>query len=77
MATENYEKFSSLIIPSAISLNTGETTVSFTNVGDEAAVVSLEWHGDLATDALTGQQFLSENGKVTIKLPPLDGMLLI
>ena len=55
----------------------GEITVSFTNVGDEAAVVDLEWNGDLATDALTGQQFLSHNGKVTIKLPPLDGMLLI
>ncbi|MBR3704270.1 MAG: alpha-glucosidase C-terminal domain-containing protein [Oscillospiraceae bacterium] len=54
-----------------------EVTVAITNVGDEDAVVSVDWSGDLATDALTGQQFLVQNGKVTMKLAALDGVILI
>ena len=55
----------------------GEITVAVTNAGDEAVVVSFDWDGDLATDALTGQQFLTHDGKVHLRLPPLDGILLV
>ena len=39
--------------------------------------MTFDWSGDLATDALTGQQFLTVSGKITICLPPLDGVLLV
>ena len=55
----------------------GETTVAATNAGDEPAFLSFDWVGDLATDALTGQQFLTQNGKVSLCLPPLEGVLLV
>ncbi len=55
----------------------GEVTVSVTNTGDETVTLSLDWNGDLATDALTLQQFLVEGGKVSLRLPPLDGLLLV
>ncbi|MBR3705159.1 MAG: alpha-glucosidase C-terminal domain-containing protein, partial [Oscillospiraceae bacterium] len=54
-----------------------EVTIAITNVGDEEVVVSVDWCGDLATDALTGQQFLAQNGKVTVQLAALDGVILI
>ena len=54
-----------------------ETTLAVTNVGDESVTVTLDWAGDLATDALTGQQFLSQNGTITLTLAALDGVLLI
>lgn len=54
-----------------------ETTIAATNAGDEPVFVSFDWAGDLATDALTGQQFLSEEGKVPLCLPPLEGVLLV
>ncbi len=54
-----------------------ETTISVTNVGDESVTLSLDWTGDLATDALTGQKFLSQNGKITLTLAALDGVVLI
>ena len=55
----------------------GEVTVVATNVGDQCVLLQLDWACDLATDALTGQQFLSQNGKVTLQLAPLDGVFLI
>ena len=55
----------------------GEITISVTNAGDEPVFLSLDWKGDLATDALTGQQFLTQNGKVSLCLPPLDGVMLV
>ena len=55
----------------------GEVTIAVTNVGDEDVTLSFDWNSDLATDALTMQQFLVENGKVTIHLSPLDGVILI
>ena len=42
----------------------GETTVAATNAGDEPVFITFDWPGDLATDALTGQQFLSVEGKI-------------
>ena len=55
----------------------GETTVAVTNAGDEPMFLSFDWEGDLATDALTGQQFLTQDGKVSLCLPPLEGVLLV
>lgn len=54
-----------------------EVTVAATNAGDVPVFLTFPWAGDLATDALTGQQFLSENGQITLSLPPLDGVLLV
>ena len=55
----------------------GEITIAATNAGSESAELSLDWQGDLATDALTGQQFLTQDGKVNFLLAPLDGVLLV
>ncbi len=55
----------------------GELTIAATNAGDEPVFMTFDWPGDLATDALTGQQFFSAQGRVTICLPPLDGVLLV
>lgn len=55
----------------------GERTIAATNAGDEPVFLHFDWAGDLATDALTGQQFLSENGTVSLCLPPLEGVLLV
>ena len=54
-----------------------EITVAATNAGDDPLFLIFDWPGDLATDALTGQQFLAVDGKITICLPPLDGVLLV
>ena len=54
-----------------------EVTIAATNAGDEPVFMTFDWSSDLATDALTGQQFLTVNGKITICLPPLDGVLLV
>ena len=54
-----------------------EITVAATNAGDDPLFLTFDWPGDLATDALTGQQFLAVDGKITICLPPLDGVLLV
>ena len=55
----------------------GETTIAATNVGPEPVSFTLPWSGPLATDALTGQQFLAYHGNVTLSLLPMDGVLLI
>ena len=54
-----------------------EITVAATNAGDDPLFLTFDWPGDLATDALTGQQFLAVDGKITICLPPLDGVFLV
>ena len=54
-----------------------EITIAATNAGDEPIFMTFDWPGYLATDALTGQQFLAVEGKITICLPPLDGVLLV
>ena len=55
----------------------GETAVAVMNVGEEAASLTLPWQLGLATDALTGQQFLAADGEITVLLPPVEGMLLV
>ena len=52
-------------------------TIAATNAGNEPVFLTFDWAGDLAIDALTGQQFLAGDGKITICLPPLDGVLLV
>jgi len=54
-----------------------ETTIAAVNAGDEPVRLSFDWQGALATDALTGQKFLPLNGKITICVPPLEGVLLV
>ena len=54
-----------------------ETTIAAVNAGDEPVRLSFDWQGSLATDALTGQKFLPLNGKITICVPPLEGVLLV
>jgi len=55
----------------------GETTIAAINVGSNPCSLTLPWNGELATDALSGQQFLAEHGAVTVCLSPMDGMLLV
>jgi len=55
----------------------GEITICATNTGNEPAFLTVDWAGDLATDALTGQQFQPTEGRITLCLPPLDGVLLV
>jgi 4-alpha-glucanotransferase len=55
----------------------GERTIAATNAGNEPVFLTFPWKGIIATDALTGQQFLTQNGNLSICLPPLDGMLLV
>ena len=38
--------------------------------------LELPWEGAVAEDLLTGQRFLNQEGKVSLLLPPLDGVLL-
>ena len=55
---------------------TGELTVTAVNAGDEPVALELPWEGAVAEDLLTGQRFLNQDGKVSLVLPPLDGVLL-
>ena len=54
-----------------------ERTVTALNAGDAPLELTLPWDGRLCIDAVTGQQFLSQNGAVRLTLPPLDGMILV
>ena len=47
------------------------------NAGDTPLELTLPWDGRLCIDAVTGQQFLSQNGTVCLTLPPLDGVILV
>ena len=55
----------------------GETTLIALNAGDEALTLTLPWGASIASDALTGQQFLVAGGQLRVSLPPLDGLMLI
>ena len=55
----------------------GEVTIAATNAGNEPVFLTFDWEGDVAIDALTGQQFVAKDGKITVCLPPLDGVLLV
>ena len=54
-----------------------EHTVTALNAGDTPLELTLPWDGRLCIDAVTGQQFLSQNGTVHLTLPPLDGVILV
>ena len=55
----------------------GEVSLAAMNAGAEPLELTLPWDRPTATDAMTGQQFLSENGAVRLTLPGLGGVLLI
>ena len=54
-----------------------EVTVAVMNAGAESLEVRLPWSGTIATDAMTGQQFLTEGGVLRLSLPGISGVLLI
>ncbi len=54
-----------------------EVTVAVMNAGAEFLEVRLPWSGTIATDAITGQQFLTEGGVLRLSLPGISGVLLI
>ena len=58
-------------------LHGAERTVTALNAGDTPLELTLPWDGRLCIDAVTGQQFLSQNGTVHLTLPPLDGVILV
>ena len=45
--------------------------------GEEALELTLPWAGAVATDAMTGQQFLAVEGRVHLTLPAMAGVLLV
>ena len=47
------------------------------NAGEAALELSILWERPVATDALTGQQFLAAEGQVRLTLPGLSGALLV
>ena len=54
-----------------------EVTVAVMNAGAESLEVHLPWSGTIATDAMTGQQFLTEGDVLRLSLPGISGVLLI
>ncbi len=54
-----------------------EVTVAALNAGAEDLESAIPWAGALATDAMTGQQFLAADGIVRLTLPGHSGVLLI
>ena len=54
-----------------------EVTMAVMNAGAESLEVRLPWSGTIATDAMTGQQFLTEGGVLRLSLPGISGVLLI
>lgn len=54
-----------------------DVTVAALNAGAEDLESAIPWAGALATDAMTGQQFLAADGIVRLTLPGRSGVLLI
>ena len=54
-----------------------ERTVTALNAGDATLPLTLEWDSPLCRDGVTGQQFLVQDGKLHLTLPPLDGVILL
>ena len=55
----------------------GEVTTAAMNSGKEPLTMTLSWPHPIATDAMTGQQFLADHGTVRLILPPVSGVLLV
>ncbi len=53
-----------------------EVTLCAVNAGAESFRVDLPWATALARDALSGQEFLAENGRLRLTLAPYDALLL-
>ena len=53
-----------------------EVSLCAVNAGAESASVDLPWAAPLAHDALSGQSFLAEGGRLHITLAPYDALLL-
>ena len=53
-----------------------EVTLCAVNAGVESFRVDLPWATALARDALSGQEFLAENGRLRLTLAPYDALLL-
>ena len=53
-----------------------EVSLCAVNAGAESASVDLPWAASLAHDALSGQSFLAEGGRLHITLAPYDALLL-
>ena len=54
-----------------------ETTAVILNVGEAEAQVSIPWRTHLAIDVLSGQQFATVHGMLTVRVLGMDGMILI
>lgn len=54
-----------------------ECCLTVLNAGDTPIALSLPWDGALATDALTAQQFLPQDGVLHLTLGAHDGLLLL
>ena len=54
-----------------------ELSLCAVNAGDASVDVSLPWDGTLAHDALSGQSFLAESGRLALTLAPYDALLLM
>ena len=54
-----------------------ERTVTALNAGDATLSLTLDWDSPLCRDGVTGQQFLVQDGKLYLTLPPLDGVILL
>ena len=54
-----------------------EVTTAAMNSGKEPLTMTLSWPHPIATDAMTGQQFLADHGTVRLILPPVSGVLLV
>ena len=54
-----------------------ERTVTAMNARDATLPLTLEWDSPLCRDGVTGQQFLVQDGKLYLTLPPLDGVILL
>ena len=47
------------------------------NTGERPVDMELPWSAPMAEDALTGQRFLAERGRLRLTVPPQEGLLLI
>lgn len=55
----------------------GEATYVALNAGAKPLTLSFPFSAQLVTDAITGQQFLTQRSQVRLTLPPVSGMVLI
>ena len=54
-----------------------ETTVTALNTGKKPVDLTIPWPGHLAVDALSGEQFSSASGILSLRISPVSGMILV